>query len=31
MWEDRELHVDIQAVCELIDGGQLLAAARQGV
>jgi histidine ammonia-lyase len=27
MWEDRELHVDIQAVCELVDGGSLLAAA----
>jgi histidine ammonia-lyase len=29
MWEDRQLHRDIQAVCELVDDGTLLAAARK--
>ncbi len=28
MWQDRELHRDIAAVCELVDAGAILAAAR---
>ncbi len=28
MWEDRELHADIQAVCDLVDGGDVAVAAR---